>query len=88
MTPEELKHIETIVKRTLKKWAPRDCYTLEQAAHRLGIDRHRIKPDYVFTGRIGFVMMDGQLKIPNYEIENFLKSNTKYCNPLSIKKGA
>lgn len=88
MTPEELKHIETIVKRTVKKFMPRDAYTFEQAAHRLGIDRHRIKPDYVLTGRLGIVMVDGQMKIPNYEIENFLKSNTKYYNPLQIKKGA
>ena len=87
MTPEQLQHIETIVKRTLKKWAPRDCYTLQQAAHRLGISRNRIRRDYILTGRLGFVMVDGQMKIPNYEIENFLKSNTKYYNVL-IKKGA
>jgi len=66
---------------------PRDCYTFEQAAHRLGIDRHRIRRDYILTGRLGIVYLDGKPKIPAFEIENFLKSNTKYYS-LMNKKGA
>ena len=87
MTPEDLKHIEKIVSRAVKKWAPRDCYTFQQVGHRLGIDSHRVRRDYILTGRLGFVMLDGQMKIPSYELENFLKSNTKYYNPLKLKKG-
>lgn len=87
MTPEDLQHIEKIVRRTVKKFMPRGAYTFEQAAHRLGISKNRIKQDYILTGRLGVVIIDGQVKIPDNEIENFLKRNTKYSNPL-INNGA
>ncbi|MCH7963729.1 MAG: helix-turn-helix domain-containing protein [Bacteroidetes bacterium] len=78
LTDAQFEQLTKILARALKKWMPRDVYTYEQAAHRLGISKNRVRRDYILTGRLDIVMIDGQMKIPNYAIENYLKSNTKY----------
>ena len=71
---------EKIIVKTLKKWAERDLYSIEQAAHRLGVSRARIKPDLIATGLLGVVIINGKMKVPKCEIESFVKSNTKYVS--------
>jgi len=55
LSEEQFEQLTKKLTRELKKWMPRDAYTFQQAAHRLGIDPLRIRRDYILTGQFGFL---------------------------------
>lgn len=68
------------VRKFLRLSCERDLYTIPQAAFRLNISRNEFNEVYVKSGKIKLVIINGAVKVPKEQIDQFIASEKKYIH--------